>query len=181
MIIAGGFGESHWVQHELRKEYGAKGIAVVVPPEPSIAVLLGAVAYGLDPSAIEVRRARLSFGIANREQFDPRLAHHLAARDAGRVFETDGVLYVKDLLLVLVRENDELHTGVTVAHYVKVKCPDLKLMTFKTYTSERADAHFVDEPGVKRCGTLLLDISDPAKGPSRYEKVILSLLFVLSV
>ena len=62
LFLVGGFANSVLLQERIKKAFAAKVIKIIIPPDPGSAVLTGAVAYGLDPSRIRTRRARLTYG-----------------------------------------------------------------------------------------------------------------------
>ena len=49
-------------QEEIRAEFSAQ-VTVVIPQGVGVAVLKGAVLYGLDPAIVHVRRAKITYGI----------------------------------------------------------------------------------------------------------------------
>ena len=62
LFLVGGFANSVLLQERVKQAFAGKVIKIVIPPDPGAAVLTGAVAYGLDPSRIRTRRARLTYG-----------------------------------------------------------------------------------------------------------------------
>ena len=62
LFLVGGFAESAIVQEAVRSEFGQK-MKVIIPQGASVAVLRGAVLYGLDPAIVHVRRAMKTYGL----------------------------------------------------------------------------------------------------------------------
>ena len=150
----GGFGESQWLQHELRLVYNPRGLKVIVPLEPSVAVLKGAVLFGLEPSLVAVRRSRYTYGIAALNRFDT------AQHPGDKLVVRDGVQFCKDILDVFVRANQPVQLGdAVVRHYVPARRSQ-RLVLIKVYAAELESVRFVDSPGVIHCGALALDVSD---------------------
>lgn len=74
LFLVGGFAESPVVQEAVRAEFAGSssgGVRVVIPQGVGLAVLRGAVLYGLDPSVVHVRRATRTYGIGIIRPFDP--------------------------------------------------------------------------------------------------------------
>jgi activator of 2-hydroxyglutaryl-CoA dehydratase len=69
LFLVGGFAESAIVQEAVRQEFGSR-IDVIIPQGAGVAVLRGAVLYGLDPSIVHVRRARKTYGIGVIKPFE---------------------------------------------------------------------------------------------------------------
>ena len=53
------------------KKNAFPGLQVIIPQAVGLAVLRGAVLYGLDPSVVNVRRATRTYGIGIIRPFDP--------------------------------------------------------------------------------------------------------------
>ena len=62
LFLVGGFAESPVLQEEVRSEFRDE-VRVVIPRGVGVAVLRGAVLYGLDPAIVRVRRAKMTYGI----------------------------------------------------------------------------------------------------------------------
>ncbi|KAI8915881.1 hypothetical protein EDD86DRAFT_197110 [Gorgonomyces haynaldii] len=62
LILVGGFSASPHLEAKIRERFSTKFKRIIVPVDPASAVVQGAVHFGLKPSAIPVRRARMSYG-----------------------------------------------------------------------------------------------------------------------
>ncbi|WAR12107.1 HS12B-like protein [Mya arenaria] len=68
ILMFGGFSESKYVQERIENEI--PGVRLVIPTDPSLAVLKGAVLYGKTPRAITERIARFSYGFSVGRPFE---------------------------------------------------------------------------------------------------------------
>ncbi|XP_052818220.1 heat shock 70 kDa protein 12A-like [Mya arenaria] len=68
VLMVGGFSESKYVQERIENEI--PGVRLVIPTDPSLAVLKGAVLYGKNPRAITERIARFSYGFSVAKPFE---------------------------------------------------------------------------------------------------------------
>ena len=70
LILVGGFSESALIANEVRKVFPLK--SVIVPPEPSLAVLKGAVLFGHNPQTITSRKMAYTYGISTAVPFNDK-------------------------------------------------------------------------------------------------------------
>ena len=69
ILMVGGFSESPMLQEILKREFPNKKI--IVPADPGLSVLKGAVIFGHEPALIEERRCRFTYGVKTSYKFDP--------------------------------------------------------------------------------------------------------------
>ncbi|KAH3721894.1 hypothetical protein DPMN_064843 [Dreissena polymorpha] len=88
VLLVGGLSESKYIQHVI--ENSIKGIRVIVPNDPSLAVLKGALLFGKDPKAITMRISRFSYGFSVARPFEENNdPHNLKCINNGRILCTD--------------------------------------------------------------------------------------------
>ena len=71
ILMVGGFSESPILQARIKRDF--QNYRIVIPNEPSLAVLRGAVLFGHDPCIISERIAKYWYGIASFKKFNPKL------------------------------------------------------------------------------------------------------------
>ena len=124
----------------------------------------GAVCYGLEPGIVASRKSRLTYGVAvvNRFQRGRDPESKLALRD--------GVEWCTDVFDVLVRAGDSVGLDDPVVRSYAPVVTGQKSSVFTVYATESPDVRFVTDPGVRRCGTLKLELdqqSDEESGSER--------------
>ena len=67
ILVVGGFAECRILTERLRERF--INHTILVPDNPSVAVLKGAVMFGINPTAIRTRVCRYTYGIANQRKF----------------------------------------------------------------------------------------------------------------
>ena len=162
ILMVGGFSACIMLQNEVKKALPLKQVIVPrVPIETSDAVLIGAVMFGHDPSVIQERRCRYTYGtdayLPFKEGVDPT---------AMRVVNEKGEVRCKDRLSVHIRIGEAVPCGrstVRVTYYVV--SANQTNMCFKIFASDTKDPYFVTDPGCIKIGELLVDI--PGSGLSR--------------
>ena len=83
ILMVGGFSESPILQARIKKDF--QDYRIVIPNEPSLAVLRGAVLFGHDPCIISERIAKYWYGIASFQKFNPHL--HKSEKKKGDLCE----------------------------------------------------------------------------------------------
>ena len=94
VFLVGGFGECKLLQQRVRTEFETGTCKVVVPMRPGLAVVQGAVIYGLSSAAFVSRKARFTYGvntICGLNEFTPAASfpHILAHAREGSTFTDD--------------------------------------------------------------------------------------------
>ena len=110
--------------------------------------------FGLDPTVVNVRRSRLTYGVGvlNRYNKDKHPKSKLVKRD--------GAQWCTDVFDKFVSVDDSVALGdMVVRSYTPAK-PGQKSSVINIYCAEKGDVLFITDPGVKKCGTLSLDLSE---------------------
>jgi len=113
----------------------------------------GAVCFGLDPTVVTVRKARLTYGVGVMNRF-LRGVHPESKLVRRR--DVDWCLDVFDRFVIVDRP---VSLGDTVLRRYTPAEPDQAVIVIHIYSSETPDVRFVTDPGVQQCGTLRLDLS----------------------
>lgn len=153
LFLVGGFAESQLLQKELREAFSAH-TRVIIPQGVSLAILRGAVLFGLDPMVVNMRRSRLTYGVGVLNRF----VH--GVHPPSKLVVKDGIEWCADVLDAFVLADQSVGQGdAVVRSYTPAKSGQTRSI-IHVYCSERDDARFITDPGVVRCGTLVLDLSD---------------------
>jgi hypothetical protein len=156
IFLVGGFAESLMLQQAARTQFG-HAVKILIPQDCSLTILKGAVCFGLDPGVVTTRKSRMSYGVSVLHKF-VRGKHpesHLAHKD--------GVEWCTDVFDPLVLTNQSVALGDTVVRRYAPAGPTQTRSVFNLYSCERADVKFVDEKGVRKCGTLCLEFPAPGE------------------
>ncbi|CDH58515.1 actin-like atpase domain-containing protein [Lichtheimia corymbifera JMRC:FSU:9682] len=88
IFLVGGFGQSEYLRRRVIDEFANRVGFIGVPPRGELAVVRGAVYFGLNPQMVTERVSRRSYGVETRMVFDPRLdpQENCIAGDGGRMF-----------------------------------------------------------------------------------------------
>ena len=112
----------------------------------------GAVLFGLDPSVVSVRCARLTYGVGILNRFHPD-RHPIQKR-----VHRDGIDWCTDVFDRFVTINQPVALGTVVTRrYTPARSGQLHIV-LNIYSSVHPSPTFITDPGVKKCGTLHLDL-----------------------
>ncbi|XP_064465912.1 heat shock 70 kDa protein 12A-like isoform X2 [Ornithodoros turicata] len=153
LFLVGGFAESQILQKDIRDAFSGQ-VKVVIPQGVSLAILRGAVLFGLDPMIVNVRRSRMTYGVGVLNRF----IH--GAHPPSKLVVKDSIEWCADVLDKFVLADQSVgHGDVVVRSYTPAKAGQT-CSIIHIYCSERDDVQFITDPGVYKCGTLILDLSD---------------------
>ena len=132
-------------------------MTVVIPQGVGVAVLKGAVMYGLDPGVITTRRAKLTYGIGVIVPFQQ------GSHPIDKLVVRAGRTWCMDVLDVFVRVGHSVSPGDTVVRSYRPAHPgqtSIILHIFSTEDEGRlSEVKFVSDSNVQLCGTLRLDVA----------------------
>lgn len=151
LFLVGGFSESQILQSAVRKAFESQ-VKVIIPQGVQLAILRGAVLFGLDPTVINIRRSRLTYGIGVLNKF----IHGKHPRS--KYIVQDGLEWCADVFDKFVLVDQSLGLGDCVTRsYTPAKCGQ-RSTVLHIYSSERDDVRYITDHGVQRCATLVLDL-----------------------
>ncbi|KAI1287507.1 Heat shock 70 kDa protein 12A [Halotydeus destructor] len=154
LFLVGGFAESQLLQVAVRGAFANGSLKVIIPQGVSLAILRGAVLFGLDPTIINIRRSRLTYGIGVLNKFI-RGKHPLS-----KLIVCDNVEWCADVFDKFVLIDQSVGLGDTICRsYTPAKEGQTQIV-LHVYSSDEEDAKYVTDVSVKRCGTLVLDLDE---------------------
>ncbi|GIY53476.1 heat shock 70 kDa protein 12A [Caerostris darwini] len=156
LFLVGGFAESAILQKSIRDAFSDR-LKVIIPQGVSLAILKGAVQFGIDPTVVSSRRSRLTYGVGVLNRF----IH--GTHPTEKLVVKDNVEWCADVFDKFVLADQSVCVGDTVIRRYTPARSGQACSVIHIYCSERDDVHFITDPGVKRCGTLVLDLPDEPK------------------
>lgn len=167
ILLVGGYAESPLLTETIADAFPDK--KVVVPANPVLSVLEGAIIYGFEPDMIVSRVCRYTYGIATLRKWqsgDPA-DKKLPKKEEDTFHWCDGIFdkHVEMGQIVKVGEFQE------EKEYFTVEGPEKAILDF--YASNKKNPTFVDEEGCFRVGYFVLNLSKK----KRYERVLVKISF----
>ena len=164
LFLVGGFAESPLLQSEIRRTFGSgseRGVRVIIPQDPGLAILKGAVLFGLDPTVVRVRRSALTYGVGVLNAFvDGKHPTEKKTIKGGLAWCTD----VFDTFVVV--DQCVALGDIVVRSYTPARA-DQTSTIISIFCSDKEHVRYTTDPGVRRCGELHLDMPDTRGGKDR--------------
>jgi len=158
LFLVGGFAESPLLQEEVRGRFSQE-VTVVIPQGMGVAVLKGAVQYGLDPSIVHVRRAKCTYGIGVIRPFIQ------GVHPIDKLVVRGGRTWCMDLLDVFVRAGQSVSRGEEVVRSYRPAQDNQESIVLHVFSTEEEgdrEVRLITEGAVQQCGTLELSRLPPA-------------------
>lgn len=152
LFLVGGFAESPLLQKAVQDMLQGRS-RVIIPHDVGLTILKGAVLFGLDPSVIKVRRSPLTYGVGvlNRYVEGKHPVEKLLVRD--------GTRWCTDVFDTFISADQSVALGETVKRSYTPAKPSQQIIVIHVYCSEKEHVGFISDTGVRKCGTLRLDVS----------------------
>lgn len=164
LFLVGGFAESPLLQVAVQQAFGNQ-CRVIIPHDVGLTILKGAVLFGLDPAVIKVRRSPMTYGVGVLNRYVE------GKHPAEKLLLKDGTRWCTDVLDKFILTDQSVALGETVKRSYTPAKPSQLLIIINVYCSEQEDVNFITDPGVRKCGTLKLDLTgvDSTPVPTRRE------------
>ena len=153
LFLVGGFAESPLLQTAVRGALEGR-VRVIIPNDVGLAILKGAVLFGLDPTVIRIRRATQTYGVGVLNKFDP-LKH-----DQSKRVVKDGIVWCKDIFDKFVSVDESVGIGDRVTRSYAPARSKQKSTVINIYCTEGSDVLYTTDKGVSRCGKLRMEMPD---------------------
>ncbi|NXP50994.1 HS12A protein, partial [Heliornis fulica] len=163
LFLVGGFAESPLLQQAVQSAFGSR-CRVIIPQDVGLTILKGAVLFGLDPAVIKVRRSPLTYGVGVLNRFVE------GKHPSEKLLVKDGTRWCTDVFDKFISADQSVALGETVTRSYTPAKPSQLVIVINIYSSEQDNVSFITESGVKKCGTLRLDLTGTdASVPNRRE------------
>lgn len=159
LVLTGGFAESEVVQEIMHQELVGKTQInkIIVPPDPDIAVLKGAVIYGNHPGTISCRINRQTIGLRIARLYNPEM-HPVERRSV-----LHGIEYVLDIFSPFLTIGTRVPVGF-IAHQAMTSTePNQRKIEIDVYQSSLLSHNYVTEEGCESMGKVQYDIPIPSE------------------
>jgi molecular chaperone DnaK (HSP70) len=160
VLLVGGFAESPYLRGQLGAKLAGRGVRLLIPEQPAVAVLAGAVHFAYDPSVFMAWRAPFTVGIGVNLPFRPgRDPEHL------RLTDDRGRDLCKGRLDVFVSNREAVSSDKKVSRIYTPIQKNQTSITLNMFSTSRADVEYITDPGVDPLGSLTVDLSSSMNLP----------------
>ncbi|KAG7999830.1 Heat shock 70 kDa protein 12A [Nibea albiflora] len=162
LFLVGGFAESPLLQQAVQNMLQGRS-RIIIPHDVGLTILKGAVLFGLDPSVIKVRRSPLTYGVGVLNRFVE------GKHPPEKLLVKDGTRWCTDVFDTFIAADQSVALGEMVKRSYTPAKPSQQVIVIHVYCTEKETAGFISEPGVRKCGTLRLDVSGTESTAPRRE------------
>lgn len=155
LLAVGGYSESPVLINAIKKKF--PNLTIIVPKDPGLAVLKGAVLYGFEPHAITERVSQYTYGVAMQKPYDPDVYDEnkiAAVRGRGGKRMVDDVFdkHIEIGKVCKIGEFEQEHD-----YYPLVS--EQKIAHFEFYASELKSPKYTTDPKCQMIGTFKVELS----------------------
>ncbi|XP_045067541.1 heat shock 70 kDa protein 12A-like isoform X2 [Coregonus clupeaformis] len=162
LFLVGGFAESPLLQQAVQNMLHGRS-RIIIPHDVGLTILKGAVLFGLDPSVIKVRRSPLTYGVGVLNRYVE------GKHPPDKMLVKDGMRWCTDVFDTFIACDQSVALGETVKRSYTPAKPSQQVIVIHIYCSEKEGVGFISEPGVRKCGTLRLDVTGTESTAARRE------------
>nr|XP_035952182.1 heat shock 70 kDa protein 12A isoform X1 [Halichoerus grypus] len=152
LFLVGGFAEAALLQQAVQAAFGDK-CRIIIPQDVGLTILKGAVLFGLDPAVIKVRRSPLTYGVGVLNRYVE------GKHPPEKLLVKDGTRWCTDVFDKFISADQSVALGELVKRSYTPAKPSQLVIVINIYSCEHDDVSFITDPGVKKCGTLRLDLT----------------------
>lgn len=169
IFMAGGFSESDFIKLAIESVIGPRGIRVITPPHAALAVLSGAVIYGLKPKVVSSRIVKRTYGVAVSTEWQQK--KHSDRRKAFRSNNGKLVAFADNIFSPFCLSGDELKVDFSVTQTYTPGEDGQKVMVLRVYQSKSRAVTYIDAPDAHHVATLECPMLDLTGGMTRSVEV----------
>nr|XP_022322385.1 heat shock 70 kDa protein 12A-like [Crassostrea virginica]XP_022322386.1 heat shock 70 kDa protein 12A-like [Crassostrea virginica] len=147
-LLVGGFSECHIIQKMIKELMKEKQVHLILPAEPALAVVKGAVYTGHVPKAVSTRISNYSYGIQNWPSFDPE------KHPAEKKIIVDNTERCRDVFVKFFNRGDKITHERKKRFILEVLKPGEEKLECSVFMSHDDDPKFIDDDGVFKAGSL---------------------------
>ncbi|XP_028648869.2 heat shock 70 kDa protein 12A-like [Erpetoichthys calabaricus] len=162
ILLVGGFAASRILRQAIRNEFSRR-CRVLCPCDAQLAIVKGAVLFGNDPKLIFCRISALTYGVDKCNKFDPAIHD----KNKRRVNNAEDYVYCTDLFVKLVEKGKSVGYNQVTNYYYNPVNQNQVNMRFRFFSTEKLNAKYVDEPGIKQIGHFTVNMPDITSGRNR--------------
>uniref|UniRef100_A0A673WLK8 Heat shock 70 kDa protein 12A n=1 Tax=Salmo trutta TaxID=8032 RepID=A0A673WLK8_SALTR len=162
LFLVGGFAESPLLQQAVQNMLHGRS-RIIIPHDVGLTILKGAVLFGLDPGVIKVRRSPLTYGVGVLNRYIE------GKHPPDKMLVKDGTRWCTDVFDTFIACDQSVALGETVKRSYTPAKPSQQVIVIHVYCSEKERVGFISEPGVRKCGTLRLDVTGTETSAARRE------------
>ena len=140
MFLVAGFSEAQFLRKEISRRFKEKRI--LIPHDPELAIIHGAVEFAQDPSLLRARVMGRTYGVDTWTRFDPD-EHPPEKREI-----RSNTVYCRDIFKTLAAKNERIDIEEKRSYTFSPINPEQTKVRFEFYSTNEEDAKFITDPEV---------------------------------
>jgi hypothetical protein len=140
----------------------------LIPPNPYLSVMEGAVLFGLDSYKIVQRKAKYTFGFKASDRWNEKLHSKKGKKYYSEIQKN---YLCEDCFGILFKINQDLKLGQEIVHNCIMRFPRYSEIIF--YKTLKANPIFVDEEEIEKLGEMTFDAGKDYPPDERLCKIII--------
>ena len=159
LILVGGMALSSVAQDIIRQELEGKTNIqrIIVPPEPELAVLKGAVMFGHQPKCIFQRIIRYTYGLRKAKLYNPDM------HPEDRMVNLHGMDFITDMFCPFITAGSRAPVGFMSYDSLTSIEPYQKVIEIDVYFSTELDPTYITDKNCWLLGKMEYQIPNPSK------------------
>ena len=160
MFLVGGFSEAQFLRKEISRRFKEKRI--LIPHDPELAIIHGAVEFAQDPSLLRARVMGRTYGVDTWTRFDPD-EHPPEKREI-----RSNTVYCRDIFKTLAAKNERIDIDEKRSYTFSPINPEQTQAGLEFYSTNEEAARFITDPEVVSENVAIVVASpDTTKGCDR--------------
>jgi hypothetical protein len=156
LIFVGGYCSNEVIINLIKS--GINNVTIYLrPSNPCLAIMDGAVLFGIQPSTINVRKAKYTIGKAVNKVWNEEIHGGKGKKYQG---EITGTWYCEGCFSKFITINQSLKYGEEISHITYPRYKDQNEFSLHFYKTKKTDPIFVFEDGIEKIGECSLEIGD---------------------
>ena len=167
VLLVGGFGGCEVLQKRVEAVLPT-GVKLIVPEEAQLAIIKGAVRYGLRQNIVRARLAPRTYGIDIEPRFNKKF------HNQSKLVVKEGIAYCNDVFLKFIDKGAMVKFNEVTCKPIFARTNDQQSMSFDIFCTNETDLNeveYVDDKKFHRVGGLTVMMPDTAGGRNREVEV----------
>ncbi|OZJ06414.1 hypothetical protein BZG36_00543 [Bifiguratus adelaidae] len=145
IFLVGGFGQSNYLFRRVEETFGSRVGKIGVPPRGELAVVRGAVYFGLHPNVVTERVSRRTYGIETRMRYVPGLDPIEYS-----VVGADNRLFCRQRFSVYVKKGESVKVNECISKNFVIAYPNDTDSDLFAYDGDETPPRLTTHPEVKK-------------------------------
>lgn len=150
ILYVGGYCSNEIIVNQIKKQF--KNIVHLKPSHPEIAVVKGAVLFGINPNIIIERKAKYTIGLSINKSWDETIYGQIGEK----YLNDEGEYMCKNCFDLFIQIGETLSLNHKITHHLKMSAPRYCNLSF--YKSYKKKPILCTEEGVEKIGEDVLDL-----------------------